>query len=290
MSNSKTDKILVVGGTGTVGSEVTSQLKKEGYQVRITSSKPSQNPEAVQVNLISGEGLEAAFSGIDRAFFLSPGGYADQYQMLAPLIEKAKENKLKKVVLMSAMGAEQNAESPLRRAEVLLENSGLAYNIIRPSWFMQNFNSFWVYNIQTQNQIRLPVADGKTGFIDTRDIAAVAAKLLTSDKHNNEAFGLTGPELLDHSQVAELISNAAGRTIEFIDIDPEELKQTLLGIGLPADYTEFLLLILGFLKAGYSAVLTNSVQDILGREPISFKQYAEDYKNAWKAAKELSPS
>jgi uncharacterized protein YbjT (DUF2867 family) len=82
--------------------------------------------------------------------------------------------------------------APLRKAERHLEASGLAYNVIRPNWFMQNFNTFWLHGIQTAGQIFLPVGQAKGSFIDARDIAAVAAVLLTSDAFDNRDFDLTG--------------------------------------------------------------------------------------------------
>jgi uncharacterized protein YbjT (DUF2867 family) len=282
MSQSTSHKILVVGASGTVASEVVRLLRAQGHAVRGTTGKPSSDPDTVTLNLLTGEGLDAAFAGVERAFFLSPGGYADQYKIFAPLIAKSKAAGLKKVVLMTAIGVEQNPEAPMRRAEVDLEKSGVPYNIIRPSWFMQNFNTFWGHGIKAQGQIRLPVADGKAAFIDSRDISAVAAKLLTDDTLNNLAFTLTGPEPLTHAQVAALISEAAGKPVSFVDIEPQELKQGLLAGGVPADYTELLLMLLGFLKAGYVATRNDSVLEILGRPPRDFKAYARDYAANWK--------
>ncbi len=282
MSQANSSKILVVGASGTVGSEIVRLLKAQGHSVRTTSSKPTSASDTVTLNLTTGEGLDAAFAGIDRAFFLSPGGYADQYQILAPLIAKSKAVGLKKVVLMTAIGVEQNPEAPMRRAELDLEKSGIPYNIVRPSWFMQNFNTFWVHGIKAQGQIRLPAGDGKAAFIDARDISAVAAKLLVDDKLNNLAFTLTGSELLDHVQVASLISEAAGKPVSYVDVAPEELKQGLLGGGVPADYAELLLLLFTFVKAGYVAVQNNTVLEILGQAPRGFKAYAQDFASSWK--------
>ena len=170
---SKNETVLIVGASGTVGSELVRLLKADGYQTRaITSQKTKVGPGQVYANLATGESLSAAFEGVDRAYLLSPPGYADQYKILSPLIQEAKRRGLKKVVLMTAMGANANEASPLRRAEVELEKSGLTYNIIRPNWFMQNFNTFWVQGIREQHVIALPAGTARTSFIDARDISA----------------------------------------------------------------------------------------------------------------------
>lgn len=274
--------ILIIGASGVVGSEIGKQLKELGHNLRLaTSKKSSKIQNTFHINLTTGEGAKEAFNGIDRAFFLSPSGYADQYKILFPLIEEAKNRSLKKVVLMSAMGADADPSSPLRRSELELEKSGVPYNIIRPNWFMQNFNTFWIHGILAQGKILLPAGNAKTSFIDARDISSVAVKLLTTDEKNNQAFNLTGPEAITHSQVASVLTETTGKKIVYSETTSEEFKSTLLTAGLPADYVDFLALIMGYLKAGYNSALTSSVKDILGREPISFQNYAKAFKSSF---------
>ncbi len=285
MTDHQRPTILVIGGSGAVGSEIIAQLTKQGYRVRTTTSKTATTDllgiEQVTVNLSTGDGLTNAFDGIERAFFLSPAGYADQYKILAPLIQAAVRHRLTKVVLMTAMGANAVESSPLRRAEADLEASGLNYNIIRPNWFMQNFHTFWLHGIRSLGKIQLPAGQAKVSFIDARDIAEVAAKLLVADDLRNRAFDLTGEEAVDHAQVAKVIAKTTGRSITYDDITPEELRRGLIAASLPDDYSDFLVTILGSLRAGAGAWVTGSVREILGRAPRGLEQYASDNKQAW---------
>ena len=272
---------LVIGASGQIGSTLASLLAAQGQTVRrATSRAPSQSGE-VQVNMATREGLAAALSGVDQLFLMAPPGFANQHELLIPAIDTAQAAGVRKVLMLSAMGANADDSIPLRRAELHLERSGLAWNVIRPNWFMQNFHTFWLHGIQTQGQIFLPVGNAKGSFIDTRDVAAVAAKLLSSDEFVNAAYDLTGSESLDHTQVAALLSAAAGRTIGYTDIPEDAMRQGLVGAGLPADYAEFLLVILGAFKAGYSERITDSVQRIAGKSPIRFEEYAQDFKAHW---------
>lgn len=274
-------RILVVGASGTVGSELSRLLIAQGLTVvRATSREPGA-ADQVQVDLVSQAGLKAAFEGVDSAFFLAPPGYVDQEAVLAPLIDEAKARGLKKVVLMTAMGANADENAPMRKAERRLEASGLAYNIIRPNWFMQNFNSFWLQGIRTAGQIFLPVGAAKGSFIDARDIAVVAARLMTAEGFANRDFDLTGPRALDHAEVAAILTHTTGKPIGFTDITPDAMLQGLLGAGLPRDYAEFLVLILAYFKAGYAERITEAVQQITGRAPRTIEQYAEDYRAHW---------
>ena len=275
-------KSLVVGASGTVGKELVKLLTEGGHHVaRATSKREGLAPDQVHLDLVGGTGIKEAFAGVDRAFLLSPPGYTNQHQLLAPLIEQSKAASLSKVVLMTAMGANAFEASPMRQAELALEKSGLAYNIIRPNWFMQNFNSYWLQGIRSANKISLPVGQAKTSFIDARDIAATASALLQTDEFSNRDFDLTGPESLTHGQVAGLISEATGKAITFEDSTPEALLSQLDKAGLPRDYAEFLVMILGALKQGHAERRTDAVQAITGRAPIAFAQYARDYRAAW---------
>lgn len=275
-------RILVVGSSGTVGSVLSNLLVAQGHEVRRATSGSASESGQVHLNLLTGAGLKEAFHGVNAAFLLSPPGHTNQDALLAPLIEQAKASGVGKVVLMSAMGANADDNAPLRKAELHLERSGLAWNVIRPNWFMQNFNTFWLHGIQQQGQIFLPVGQAKGSFIDARDIAAVAAKLLTSSSFDNADFDLTGSEAFDHDQVAAILSQAAGCPIGYTDISPEAMREGLLSAGLPADYTDFLLLILSFFKLGYSERTTDAVARITGAAPRSLAQYAQDYSASWK--------
>lgn len=273
--------VLVIGASGTVGSEVSRILKAKGHQVRRATSQKKLAADQAYLNLLTKEGVENAVKGVDKIFLLSPPGHVNQNELLIPVVNQAKAAGVKKVVLMTAMGVNAIETSPLRQVELHLEKSGLTYNIVRPNWFMQNFNSYWIHGINTMGKILLPVGNAKGAFIDTRDIAAVAAELLDSDRFNNQAFDVTGGESLDHNQVAAILTRVTGKNIAYQEITPAEMHAGLLGAGLPKPYADFLLMILDFFKQGYSAQTTDSVEKITGRKPIKFETYAADYKSAW---------
>lgn len=274
------EKVLVLGASGTVGSALVSELKAKNVEVLRATSQKKTAPDQVHLNLLTKEGFEV-LSQVDRLFLLSPPGHTNQDELLIPVIKEAQKAKLKKIVFMSAMGADANPEGPMRKAEVFLEQSGIPYNIIHPNWFMQNFNSYWLHGINQQSQIFLPVEDAKGSFIDARDIAKVAAVLLTSEKWNNQAFDLTGGEALNHHEVANLLSKVTGRKIGYTNITPAEMRAGLLQAGLPAAYAEFMLVILDFFRQGYASQVTDAVEKVTGEKPIRFEAYVQDYKQAW---------
>jgi uncharacterized protein YbjT (DUF2867 family) len=271
---------LVVGASGTVASEVARLLETAGHHVRRGTSHEA-GPGQVHLDLVKGTGFEAALAGVEAAFAFSPPGYTNQDELLVPFWAASLRAGVRKVVMMSAMGADASEEAPMRKAELALERSGLTWNIIRPNWFMQNFHTFWLHGITARNAIQLPVADARTSFIDARDIAAVAAVLLTTTAQENKAFDLTGSASITHAEVATILSGVLGRAIRFEDVTPEEMRPVLVAAGLPADYSEFLLMILSYQKAGYAERTTPHVQAITGAPPRTFAQYAQDFRSAY---------
>lgn len=274
-------KTLIFGASGNVGSEIAKILTEKGHDVVLATSHQPTKENQVQINLSTGEGIDKAFEGIDRAFLMGPAGFTNLDETLKPVFETIKKHNLKKVVLMTAMGANADPNAPMRKAELELENSGVNYNIIRPNWFMQNFNTYWLQGIKQFQKILLPTGDAKGSFIDTRDIASVAAELLYNDSFNNKDFDLTGSQALNHDEVAEIISKVTGKNITYEDISPEVMGENLISAGLSKDYANFMLVILNYFKLGYSSNITNSVKEITGKDPITFEKYAEEHKSFW---------
>ncbi len=258
-------------------------LTAAGHVVRRATSRVAAEPGQVHLDLSAGTGHDVALAEVDRVFLLSPPGRTNQDALLNPLVGAAHTHGVEKIVLMSAMGADADESAPLRRAERHPEASGIAYNIIRANWFMQNFQTFWLQPILVEGKIILPTGSAKGSFIDARDIAAVAAALLTSRDHDNQAFDLTGGEALDHDEVAALLSRESGRTITYLDVPSEAMamRTPLLQTGLPADYVEHLLMILGYCKLGYAERTTDAVERITGAAPRRFADYAHESCAVW---------
>jgi len=179
------------------------------------------------------------------------------------------------------MGVDANEALPFRRVERELEKSGVPYNIIRPNWFMQNFNTFWIHGILTEKKIRLPGGDAKVSFIDSRDISDSATELLLNDRLSNQAFTLTGPDAVDHARAASALSEVIGARVTYENADPEAFKAGLIGAGVPADYAALLVVLFEVLRAGHAAPVTGDVEKITGHKPRSLQQYAQDFRKSW---------
>jgi uncharacterized protein YbjT (DUF2867 family) len=270
---------LLTAGTGKVGRELTEQLTAAGHQVRVASRSAPQallpdGATGIAFDYNNRSSWPAALEGVDGAFFVNVG--ADTETIMAFIAEAAAAG-VRRGVLMTALGVENLPESaPPRVLENALMQSGMEATVVRPTWFMQNFTSGPVGAMVQKGVIALPAENGATSFIDARDIAAVAAAALTQEGHSGAFYGVTGGEALNHTQVAAILGEAMGRPIRYEAVDADGFVAAMGEIGAPAEFATMLGNLYGMVRAGYTAGVLPTVEQVTGRPPITFAQFARD--------------
>lgn len=184
--------------------------------------------------------------------------------------------------MMSSASADFDDSEPLLHVEAAIKATGRPFVILRPNWFMDNFHTMWLEPILQAGIIPVPAGTSRSAFIDSRDIAAAAAAALGSDKTNDRTYTLTGPEALTYEEAAAAISHASGRTLAYVPIDDTSFTKSLLDAGLPADHATYITGLFGHTREGRASQITNAVEELTGRLPRSFAQYAHGHASAWK--------
>jgi uncharacterized protein YbjT (DUF2867 family) len=283
-------KILVVGATGRIGRELVKLLARSGETVRAASRNPSVASagfpfavEAVEFDYDRPATFAPALDGIGKIFLTVRPGDNHSDTAAIPLLDEAKRVKIERIVDVTAMGVEQDESFMLRILEKYIEASGIGYTHLRPNWFMQNFDSGPMYaDIKATGALHLPAADATLSFIDTRDVAAVGFAALTQQQHAGKAYTLTGGEALNHFQVVEKLSRAAGKQISYVPISEDAAQKSLVNAGIPTDLIERWAEFYRKVRQGFCAPVSTDVETVLGRPPVLFDKYAEDYAAAWR--------
>ena len=161
--------------------------------------------------------------------------------------------------------------------------SGIAYTFPRPTGFMQNF-LLYAGTIQSQGAFYGSGSEAPVGYIDVRDIAAVAARVLTSSGHENKIYELTGPEALSYSDVANKLAVALGKAVRYVPVPEPQARQGMIGSGMPEWTADAILDLQHFYDAGKAAAVSKDVERVTGRTPISFDKFARDFRDAFRAA------
>ena len=240
------ETILVTGATGTVGSEVVNQLSDVKSDIKIKAAVHSvenakkiqnfQRVEPVQIDYDTQKGLQEAFKNVDKLFLLThPSSKTAEHE--STLVNEAKKSGIKHIVKQSIMRADLDADVEAmrlhRQAEKVIEESGIPYTFLRPNEFMQGFINFQGSTIKNSGAFYIPAEDAKVSFVDARDIAAVAVKaLMNGDNHYNKTYVITGPEALSYHRAAEILSNATGKKIDYVNISEEETREALKETGM----------------------------------------------------------
>jgi len=228
--------------------------------------------------------LRRAMRGIDRVFLLLP--FAEpMIHWVGQAVAAARATGASHIVRLSGFGADPESGCLLNRIQGRLDSvvrgSGVPWTVLRPNAFMQNFPAHHGGIIRRDDAFYLPDGDGRTSYVDARDIASVAAEvLLAPELYRNQALDITGPEALSGGDVAEILSTAAGRPISYHPVDEDAARGAMA--GMPRWSTEALLSMSAFVRADGAAAVRHTVRDVTGNHPITFERFARDYADAWK--------
>ncbi|HSQ59748.1 MAG TPA: SDR family oxidoreductase [Acidobacteriota bacterium] len=278
--------ILVTGAAGTTGSEVVRQLSSKGLRVRAMLRDPDKakrfsgpGVETVVADLERPATLDKAFKGADKLFLVSSPD--PRVSLLhGNAIDAAKRAGVKQIVRLSAVAASTSCPARLLKwhgeVDERLSRSGISYAILRPQFFMQNLLGMRA-SIQRDGAIYLPAKETKTGAIDTRDVAASAVAVLTSEGHSGRVYDLTGPESLGFADIAARIGKAIGRPVAYVDVPPEAAREALLAQGWPEFLADGFVEMMGFFATGAGADVTGTVEKLTGAKPRSIDVFAKDY-------------
>jgi uncharacterized protein YbjT (DUF2867 family) len=277
-------KVLITGATGVLGRAIIQSAMGAGLAVRQGVRNPSKvntKAEAVHFDYADPSTISPALGGMAAVVLMAPPLEANAPALLGPVVNAAKLAGVRHIVLISAFGVNHNEEAPLRIVEHLVIDSGLPYTVLRPNFFMENFSAgFLASSIREQNGIYLAAGDGKTSFISVEDIAAVVVAALQQSQTGKE-LDLTGPEALDHFQVAKIISEASGRTIAYHSLTEEQMLEGARSQGMPEPIVVYLGMLYSVVRAGFAAGVAPYPDFVRGRKPLTFEGFADQVAD-WK--------
>jgi uncharacterized protein YbjT (DUF2867 family) len=288
------ETILVTAANGTVGSETIKILAGTEFRVRAgvhslikgDRFRGLSNVEMVHLDFHDPELLRVALTGVTHVFLITPSTQ-DQVEIAKNFIDVAKEVGVHHIVRLSASGADAEPGIQLgrdhREVEIYLEESGIPYTILRPAGFMQNFLNN-ADSICNNNSIYMPLGHAKINYVDARDIAAVAATVLTQPGHESKIYEITGPEAISVNDVAHALTVATNRLIAYVDVPEDTAAATMLQHHVPQWMVNNLMELYGIYKAGYAQHITDTIEKVTGRQPRSIVDFAQDYSQHFQPA------
>jgi uncharacterized protein YbjT (DUF2867 family) len=269
---------LVTGGTGKTGRRVADRLRAQGRSVRVGSRRgtPAFDWDAPTTWPAALAGVSAVY--VSFAPDLAVPGATETIRAFTRL---AVESGVQRLVLLSGRGEEE-----AQACEGIVQEAGVAWTVVRASWFSQNFSEGAFLDMVNDGTITLPAGDVAEPFVDVDDIADVAAAALTQEGHEYEIYEVTGPRLMTFGDAARELSEATGRDIRFLSISQADFNRAIRASGAPGQYAWLLNYLFETVLDGRNAYLGDGVRRALGREPRDFSDFCREVaaSGVWRRA------
>jgi uncharacterized protein YbjT (DUF2867 family) len=280
--------ILVTGATGNTGRPLVEALVRAGAPVRAMvrdQASRAKLPDGVQVAVADFEdpaSLAAALDGAGRAYLVTPSSEQAEAQQKR-FADLAAAAGVRHLVVLSQLAAAEDSPVRFLRYHAAVERHvrdlGIGYTFLRPNLFFQGLLAL-AKPIAAEGRFFAPIGDAPVSAVDVRDIADVAAAVLTQAGHEGATYTLTGPAAVTHAEMAAALGAALGRGITFTDVPPEAFAESLHGV-LPPWQAEGLLEDYAHYRRGEAAMVSTAVTEVTGHPAMDFAQFARDYAPAF---------
>ncbi len=260
-------RYVVLGGNGKAGRRLIGALEERGHQ-GVAASRSSEARFDWQDTSTWGP----AVAGAEGVFIVGPGSARDWSGPLTGFLEVAAAAGVRHAVLLSARGVEFLPGGAVDLAERALASGPVPWTVLRPSHFAQNFAEAMFVPIG--GLITAPVGGAAEPFIDVRDIAEVAAKVLVDRALTGERIALSGPAALTFEEAAAILSAVSGVVVRFEPEEPTAHAARLRAAGTPEGYVRWRMAMLEGIRTGADAYVSGGVEQVLGRPATGFAAWA----------------
>ena len=248
--------------------------------------------EIITGDMTDADSLTQALRDVERLFMIPPN-VRDQAEMESRVYRAARRAGVSYIVKLSSVKADPNSTCYFFQqhalAEEHLKDSGVAFTILRSNSFMQNLLWF-AQEIKTKSSFSLPMSVAQTAPVDIRDVATVATAILSGEghedatrnakTHHGTTYNLSGPEKLSFVDIAQRLSAATGKQIEYSDVAATEFLEMLLRADIPRWYAEAVTASWSVARES-EPIVTNTVAALSNKPPLTFAQFARDYAGSF---------
>jgi uncharacterized protein YbjT (DUF2867 family) len=222
-----------------------------------------------------------ALDGVERVYLVAPVGVADPISIVGPFLERARSAGVRRVVVLSSSAVEAG-DRGLGEIVAAVRDTLPEWEILRPSWFMQNFVGQHPIAdaIRAGGEFHTSSGTGRLPFIDARDIGNVAAHLLATPRAHNAEHRLTGPEALSYDDAAAVVAAVTGRPVRHHAVSTGQHIRFLVDAGYDPEFAALLAALDARVRAGAESAVTDAVETLTGRAPRSFPDFVAAQEGA----------
>ncbi len=294
-------KILVVGSTGNVGSEVVKELLKRNATVRALVRKKGaavakqERVEVVEGDLLDPASVEKALDGVDKLYLLN-AVVPDELTQGLIAYDLAKKLKLKHIVYHSVFKVEEFKDVPHFASKLAIESAlrefDLPFTVIRPNYFFQNDVTL-KDPLMKAGLYPMPLGPQGISAVDVRDIAEATAIALTGDgSHQGKTYNLNGPDVLSGPKVASIWSQVLGKQIRYAGDNMDAFEQQMRQRAPSWSAFDIRMMFQGYLERGFVGGDgdVKALTELLGHPPRRYEDFARETAREWQKASATAAS
>lgn len=285
------NEILVIGGTGQVGSHLVDLLINNDSHFKLLARSPEKQEKLTEqgINSVIGAvgdkaSLKLALAGIEKVFLLTSND-PEMFDSQKQLIDLAIETGVRKIVRLSAEPADADCDMGMYSEHGKIDNyliqSDIEHVILRPTYFLQNMAVMHGGFIKENNMFAQYLGETKIPMIDTRDIAEAAFYTLQSDQFNNDTYYLTGPRAVSFDDFASALSDKLQRKINYQNISYAQQEAGLKGASIPDWVCDTVMKLFKKWAENEDHAVTDHFEKITGKKAIGIEQYIADHVSAF---------
>lgn len=273
---------LITGATGDIGSLVVERLieRHDHPRVFVRDAEKARARYGAHADVFVGDLADAAtlteaLTGVETLLLINSG--PELAARDAAAAQAAKIAGVKRLVKLSSFDARENVGTGVWHAqgEDVIRRSGIAFTFVQPSGFMGNA-LLWAASIKAEGMVCASTGEGKIPFIHPVDIADVLLKALSTSEYDGVSLPITGPEALSYAEMAAQIGVAIGKPLMFQPLSDEEARRQQMVSGVAEPLIAAHLSIFRAIREGRLAAVTDTVEHVLGRKPITFAQWVQE--------------
>jgi NAD(P)H dehydrogenase (quinone) len=285
-------RILITTGNGMFGGALIRALYAKDVRMRIMVRNAGKfvlqgpNAEVVTGDMDQPETLDPLMEGVDKIFLTSPMDDRIEKREIA-VIKAAKKHGVRQVVKIG--GAVRHEDDQLARmhGKVIdfLRDSGIPLTLISPNSLMETSFLAYAPSIRYMHAFYGMSGQGRVGLVALKDVAEVAAHVLTTSGHDGRNYEITGPEAIDMYEVAKRFTDVLGTRIRYVDLEEDKLIRMMMKYEKSLTPEKLDIEVLCHLRAwreGRADLVTTTFEELTGRKPAPLAEFITENLDTFK--------
>lgn len=279
--------ILVTAATGHLGTATIDYLLKANVPasqiaglVRDEQKAASLSTKGIALrkgDYFDAAALEKAFQGVDTLVFISSGSIEDRVSQHRNVVNAAKVSGVKHIIYTSVLKASETLKFfpgiDHYHTEAMLKQAGIPYTVFRNTYYIEVLPMLFGGALES-GQWYYAAGNAKANFAARTDMAEALANVAANPApHANKIYEITAGKSYSFHEIAGVLSKVVGKTVSYIPVPLEALKEGMKQAGVPEAYIPMYASIAEGISAGEMDAVDGSLENLLKRKPADLNEY-----------------